>query len=167
MSDKQSELPVQRPDAREILQALVQGYDPLTGDELPPGSVLQQAEVMRALLAGISALEAGAARAMRRSQLPENVGRAWSAEEEETLTAAFQEGESLLILAQRHGRTPTAIEARLEKLGLVQPEDRKTSNRFIASRGAAQRPKSSSEPEPADDAAANLDGDETEGSEGA
>jgi hypothetical protein len=138
----------------------------LTGDELPPGSVLQQAEVMRALLAGISALEAGAARAMRRSQLPENVGRAWSAEEEETLTAAFQQGESLLMLAQRHGRTPTAIEARLEKLGLVRPEDRVTSNRFIASRGAAQRPRSQSADEAEEAGAANLEGDELEGSEG-
>jgi len=142
MSDKQSELPVQRRDAKEILQALVQGYDPLTSDELPPGSVLQKAEVIRALLAGISALEAGAARALRRAQLPENVGRAWTAEEEDSLTAAFNEGESLADLAQRHGRTPTAIEARLEKLGLVRPEERVTANRFIASRGAAQRPKS-------------------------
>jgi cobalamin biosynthesis protein CobT len=139
---KQRELPVQRPDAREILQALVQGYDPLTGDELPSGSVLQQAEVMRALLAGISALNAGAARAQRRAQLPENVGRAWSKAEEDNLTDAFHEGASLAELAVRHGRTPTAIEARLEKLGLVAPEERVTVNRFIASRGAAQRPKS-------------------------
>jgi hypothetical protein len=94
------------------------------------------------MLAGISALEAGAARALRRAQLPENVGRAWTPEEEDSLTAAFNEGESLADLAQRHGRTPTAIEARLEKLGLVRPEERVTANRFIASRGAAQRPKS-------------------------
>jgi hypothetical protein len=139
---KQRELPVQRPNAREILQALVEGYDPFTGDELPSGSVLQQAEVMRALLAGISALTAGAARAQRRSQLPENVGRAWSKAEEQRLTDAFHEGASLEELAVRHGRTPTAIEARLEKLGLVAPEERVTMNRFIASRGAAQRPKS-------------------------
>jgi hypothetical protein len=144
-SAKQSELPVQRLEAKQILQALVQGYDPLTGDELPPGSVLQRAEIIRAMLAGISALEAGAARALRRSQLPENVGRPWTSEEEENLTAAFNEGESLATLAQRHGRTPTAIEARLEKLGLVKPEERVTSNRFIASRGAAQRPKSPDE----------------------
>lgn len=133
---------MQRPDAREILQALVQGYDPFTGDELPSGSVLQQAEVMRALLAGISALDAGAARALRRAQLPENVGRAWSVDEETNLATAFRNGDSLAVLAERHGRTPTAIEARLEKMGLVTPQERTTSNRFIASRGAAQRPKS-------------------------
>lgn len=133
---------MQRPDAREILQALVQGYDPFTGEELPSGSVLQQAEVMRALLAGISALDAGAARALRRAQLPENVGRSWSVDEETNLATAFRNGDSLAVLAERHGRTPTAIEARLEKMGLVTPQERVTSNRFIASRGAAQRPKS-------------------------
>ena len=36
--------------ARHILQALVQGIDPLTGEELAPGTVLQQADVLRALL---------------------------------------------------------------------------------------------------------------------
>jgi len=150
---------VQRLDAKAILQALVQGYDPLTGAALPPESVLQQADIIRALLAGITALEAGAARALRRSQLPENVGRAWSAEEEANLTGAFHAGEPLATLAQRHGRTPTAIEARLEKLGLVKPEERVTTNRFIASRGAAQRP--GSPPEGADFAAEDSeDGDE-------
>jgi hypothetical protein len=130
---------VQRPGARQILQALVEGFDPLTGDELPSGTVLQQAEVMRALLAGIHALDAGAARAARRAQLPENVGRAWSAEEEIRLVTAFHSGESIAELARRHGRTLTAIEARLEKLGLVAAKDRVTQNRFISDRRAAQR----------------------------
>jgi hypothetical protein len=120
------------------LQALVEGFDPLTGDELPPDTVLQQAEVMRALLAGIQALDAGAARAARRAQLPANVGRSWSAEEEIRLVTAFHTGESISELARRHGRTLTAIEARLEKLGLVAAKDRQTQNRFISDRRAAQ-----------------------------
>src|ERR1700727_1961291 len=53
--------PMKEQRARFILQALVQGIDPLTGDELPPGTILQQAEVLRALLAGVSALEQTAA----------------------------------------------------------------------------------------------------------
>jgi hypothetical protein len=39
--------------ARQILQALVQGVDPLTGEELPTGTILQHADVLRALLAGV------------------------------------------------------------------------------------------------------------------
>lgn len=118
---------------------------------------------MRALLAGKAAIEAGAARAQRRSQLPANVGRPWTEEEEINLSDAFREGDSLAELAQRHGRTPTAIEARLEKLGLVRPDERVTMNRFIASRGAAQRPKVPEDDEDVDEADEDEDEDENEG----
>lgn len=161
MTSNASELHVQRSNARQILQSLVEGFDPFTGDELPKDTVLQQAEVIRAMLAGISALDVGAARAQRRAQLPANVGRPWTEEEETSLTAAFGEGESLADLAQRHGRTPTAIEARLEKLGLVQPEERVTTNRFIASRGAAQRPRGAGDD--SEDAEHDEEPDEKEG----
>jgi hypothetical protein len=117
--------------ARQILQALVQGFDPVSGAELPAGTVVQHAEVIRALLAGISALEADAQRTRRRAQLPENVGRPWSAPEEEQLSTAFRAGEKLPAIAARHRRTVAAIEARLERLGLLAPEERTTRNRYI------------------------------------
>ena len=117
--------------ARQILQALVQGIDPVTGEELAPGTVLQQADVLRALLAGVAALEAMAARAQRRAQLPDNVGRAWSPDEESTLVAQFQAGATITETAAKHGRTVRAIEARLEKLGLLTAEQRVTQSGFI------------------------------------
>ena len=43
--------------ATSILSSLVEGIDPKSGDELAPNSVLQDAEVLRALLAGIAALK--------------------------------------------------------------------------------------------------------------
>lgn len=116
--------------ARQILQSLVQGVDPFSGDELPEGTVLQQADVLRALLVGVAALEQGAARASRRATLPKNIGRAWSAEEQGALIDAFQSGEGLADIALRHGRTLRAIEARLEKLGLLSQEERTTRDRF-------------------------------------
>ena len=116
--------------ARQILQSLVQGVDPFSGEELPEGTVLQEAEVMRALLAGVAALEQGVARASRRAALPKNIGRAWSAEEQSVLIDAFQSGEALAEIATRHGRTLRAIEARLEKLGLLSAEERTTQDRF-------------------------------------
>ena len=116
--------------ARQILQALIQGVDPFDGTELPSGTVLQQADVLRALLAGVAALEQDAARASRRAQLPRNIGRAWSEEENARLVASFQAGEELGEIAQRHGRTLRAIEARLEKLGLLSSEERTTTDRF-------------------------------------
>ncbi|MBX5462370.1 MAG: hypothetical protein IRZ28_14925 [Steroidobacteraceae bacterium] len=116
--------------AQQILQSLVQGTDPFTGQELPPGTVLQQADVLRALLAGAAALEQLAARAARRAQLPRNIGRAWTEEEQSALLDAFHSGEPLTDIAQRHGRTLRGIEARLEKLGLLRSEQRTTRDRF-------------------------------------
>ncbi|MEJ0037403.1 MAG: hypothetical protein WDO68_15215 [Gammaproteobacteria bacterium] len=116
--------------ARQILQALIQGVDPFDGSELPSGTVLQHADVLRALLAGVAALEQDAARASRRAQLPRNIGRSWSAEENSKLVDSFQAGEKLAEIALRHGRTLRAIEARLEKLGLITSEERTTTDRF-------------------------------------
>lgn len=116
--------------ARQILQKLIQGIDPVTGEELSRETVLQHADVLRALLAGLSALEVTAARALRRSQLPDNVGQAWTTEEESRLVAAFKHGDSPVEIAHQHGRTLRAIEARLEKLGLITAEERTTRGGF-------------------------------------
>lgn len=62
-------------DARQILQTLVQGFDPVSGAELPAATPLQHVEVIQALLAAIGALDEHAARMRRRAQLPQNVGR--------------------------------------------------------------------------------------------
>jgi hypothetical protein len=121
---------MQEQRARQILQALVQGVDPVNGKDLPAGTVLQQAEVLRALLAGVAALDQNAARASRRAQLPQNIGRPWTEEEQGSLIDAFQSGEPLAEIARRHGRTLRAIEARLEKLGLLSAAQRTTRDRF-------------------------------------
>lgn len=121
---------MKQPRARQILQSLIQGVDPVTGEELPRETVLQHAEVLRALLAGLSALELTAARAQRRAQLPDNVGQAWTTEEESRLVAEFRSGEPPQAMAHKHGRTLRAIEARLEKLGLITAEQRTTSGGF-------------------------------------
>lgn len=107
--------------ARQILQALVQGFDPITGEELVSGTVLQNADVLRALLTGIAALEQVAMRVRRRSKQPVNVGRTWTADEERSLRIAFQSAEGLEEIAARHGRTKRGIETRLLQLGLLPP----------------------------------------------
>ncbi len=121
---------MQEQRARQILQALVQGVDPFNGEELAAGTVLQQADVLRALLAGVAALEHNSARAARRAQQPRNLGRPWSQDELGKLVDAFQSGEPLAEIALRHGRTLCAIEARLEKLKLLSAAQRTTRDRF-------------------------------------
>jgi DNA-binding NarL/FixJ family response regulator len=116
--------------ATQILTSLVQGLDPVSGAELPADGVLQRADVLRALLAAIAALETGAAREARRAQLPANVGSAWTAEEEQGLVKAFQAGDALADIAEKLGRTVRAVEARLERLGLLTAEQRSTRDSF-------------------------------------
>lgn len=116
--------------ARHILQSLIQGVDPFSGEELPSGTVLQQADVLRAMLAGLAAIERGSARSARRAQLPSNVGRPWTHEEELALISAVQGNAPLNEIAVKHGRTVRAIEVRLEKLGLITEGQRITRNRY-------------------------------------
>ena len=116
--------------SRAILTALIQGCDPQSGEPVPRDSIIHRTDVLRALLSGLSALELTAARAQRRAQLPEKVGQAWTTDEEKQLITAFKNGDSPADIAQKHGRTLRAIEARLEKMGLITAEQRTTPRGF-------------------------------------
>lgn len=116
--------------SRAILTTLIQGCDPQSGEPLPRDCVIHRTDVLRALLAGLGALEQTVARAQRRAQLPENVGQTWTPEEEKELVTAFKNGDSPTDIARKHGRTLRAIEARLEKLGLITAEQRTTRGGF-------------------------------------
>ncbi len=61
---------------------------------------------------------------------PGKSGQPWSADEDAALQAAFARGVTVLALVQSHERSLTAIEARLEKLGLLAPGQRVTRNRY-------------------------------------
>jgi hypothetical protein len=104
---------------REIFESLVQGTDPDTGAALPSDSIVQRSTVLRALLAGIEAIELAERRAARRAHLPKNVGRSWSEPEIATLRREFESGMSIEQVASAHGRTLKAITARLEQMGLI------------------------------------------------
>ena len=121
---------MQCPDAKAILKALIEGCEPGSREPLPTGSVVHRADVLRALLAGVAALEQVDTRARRRAALPGNAGRAWSAEEDARLAEAFSAGESPNGLAAKHHRTLRAIEARLQRMGLLDPEARTTREGF-------------------------------------
>jgi hypothetical protein len=50
---------------------------------------------------------------------PGNSGKPWSKDEDEQLVTAFDAGQPIAALAQAHGRSKVAIEARLAKFGKV------------------------------------------------
>lgn len=114
--------------ARGILESLVQGTHPKTGDELPKDSVANEIEVSRAMATAVLALDQMSVRLARRAQLPESVGKAWTEEEEQRLRNEFGGPGSIPDIAAKHRRTIRAIEARLEKLGLLRLDQRATVN---------------------------------------
>jgi hypothetical protein len=124
--------------SKQVLEALVQGVDPENGSDLPADTVLNRVDVVRALLAAIAALDAVSARALRRAQLPESVGKTWSDDEERQLKEEFATAEPLPHIAAKHGRTVRAIEARLERLGLLRPDQRSTQSIFASDSGAKE-----------------------------
>ena len=106
-------------EARVILEGLVQGVHPETGATLRGESVLEDATVLRALLEAAAALRAAEGRALRRAQLPPNVGRLWTTDEEAALRQAFQQKRAPEEIARAHRRTVRAIAQRLQRMGLL------------------------------------------------
>lgn len=121
---------VSKRESIRILTLLVEGIDPSTGESLHSESVLQKADVIRALLAGVALLRADDARDSRRSSLPANIGRRWTDEEDSKLVEEFQRATPIETIAKEHGRSIRAIETRLMSKGLLAPEDRTTRDRF-------------------------------------
>ena len=122
---------MQTEDAREVLKTLVEGVDPVTGLPLPRGTVVHHANVIRALLAAVTVMDADILRCRRRARLPQNVGRPWKDAEDQLLLAAFRQGEALCEVAARHRRSLAGVESRLEKLGVLAPQQRVTRNRYV------------------------------------
>lgn len=126
---------MQHTEAREILVSLIQGREPGSEKELPSDCVVHRPDVIRALLVGVGAIDTTDARVKRRAQLPENVGIGWTTKEEEQLRSEFAAKTPLIEIAARHGRTLRAIEARLERMGLITAEERTTRGGFTGGLG--------------------------------
>jgi hypothetical protein len=134
--------------ALAIVSALANGANPITGEMFASDSPYQSPDVIRALFVATRALESqlGAtavrvtpiANESRESIKPpraqdksphsarpgqSNAGKAWTADEDKQLLAAFDGNTSLAEIAKAHGRTQNGVRARLEKHGRLQPSD--------------------------------------------
>jgi hypothetical protein len=107
--------------ALRILKTLADGIDPGTGEALPAASAYQHPDAVRALFVAIRALEAPETAPKRSAPASRtgtgNSGKPWAKEEDEQLLAAFDGGQPVEAIAQVHGRSKIAIEARLAKFG--------------------------------------------------
>ena len=118
--------------AKELLEVLADGVDPLTGEVLPDNHVCNKVEIVRALHCAVAvsythltlptkrqalhcAVEELSRR--RRNPLPENNGKPWTEELDSELCRLFDEGMKKQELCAHFKRTSGSILSRLEKLG--------------------------------------------------
>ncbi len=107
--------------ALRLIDALGNGMHPFTGEMLDPQHVCQHPDIIRALGLSSRALEERRVRIQRLRNLPANVGKPWGREDTEHLVDAFHAGKSFVEIAQLLKRTPSGVQARLERIGLLAP----------------------------------------------
>lgn len=107
--------------AKELLAALADGVNPLTGEILPDDNICNQAEIVRALNTAVIELDKQATRKARPQ--PDKAGKPWSKEEEAQLVAEYQKGIASNEIAKLHSRSKGAIASRLVRLGLITDRD--------------------------------------------
>ncbi len=101
--------------AKQLLEGLADGMNPLTGEVLSKNDVCNDPDVIRALHTILRQLDNG----KPSKKLPENTGKPWTKENDEELCHRFDDGSSLKELSYAFKRTQGAITARLERLGKV------------------------------------------------
>ena len=100
--------------AKELLQILADGVNPLTGEVLPAEDSCNQPEIIRALNAVLAAISE-----KKPKNQPENAGKPWISEDDALLVKMFDEGQSDKELCTFFKRSKGAIAARLVRLGKI------------------------------------------------
>jgi hypothetical protein len=106
--------------AVEIIEALMDGHDPYTGEVFEKASVYQNPDTVRALATALDLMKTRARHGHQRKGAPENAGKPWTEEETALLLEEFGKGVKMEAMAQNHGRTRYAILSKLDQLGKMQ-----------------------------------------------
>ncbi len=101
--------------AKQLLEGLADGMNPLTGEVLPPDDACNNPDIIRALHTILRELD----RKTASKRTPENAGKPWSKEDDAELCSRFDNGSSVQELSQTFKRTRGAITSRLERLGKI------------------------------------------------
>lgn len=100
--------------ARTLLTELADGVDPLTGECLPPDSVCNRPEIIRALHCVLQHTAGG-----QKRPSPPNAGKPWTEADDSALLQMYDAGSDVGELKTHFQRSRTAIIRRLERLGRV------------------------------------------------
>lgn len=112
-------------EAREILQAMLDGSDPVTGEILPPEHICNYPEVIRALhiaIASISDDRHSPAEVRKNSKL--NAGRAWTSGDSAQLESLFKSGATMDEMCRQLQRRERVIKRQLAMLGLIESSEK-------------------------------------------
>lgn len=101
--------------AKEIITALADGINPVTGEILPSECVCNNAEVVRAFYTVLRNIDP----IVKKKEVSENAGKPWTKEDDELLKKMFKEGARKKDLQEHFKRSPGSINARLARLGLI------------------------------------------------
>ncbi|MCD8146949.1 MAG: hypothetical protein LUD84_06695 [Clostridiales bacterium] len=104
--------------AKEILELLADGTDPMTGELLPEDHVCNKPDVVRALHTVLRNVSE-----KKKRDLPTNAGQPWTEDADNTLREMFQRGCTNREMQDFFQRTEGAISSRLAKLGLIASRD--------------------------------------------
>ncbi|ADE13513.1 conserved hypothetical protein [Nitrosococcus halophilus Nc 4] len=116
-------------EAREILNALANGVDPVTGEVLPETSPYNEPKVIRALFTVLNSLKGKRQpkKTLEEKQQeniaagrPRNAGLPWTDDLKGELAEKFQSGVALDELARYFERTRGAILSELAKQGFIE-----------------------------------------------
>lgn len=100
--------------AKELLKQMADGINPLTGEVLPEDDLCNQPDIIRALHMAVAVLEKAR---KPNPPLPENAGKSWTTEDDETLCQLYDSGANTKEMAEHFQRTAGAITSRLIRLG--------------------------------------------------
>ena len=101
--------------AKEMLYALADGVNPVTGEILPPEDSCNQVEVVRAIHAVLTKIGTP-----KLKNTPVNAGEPWSPEEDNQLRGEVQSGMPTGKIAAAHKRSMGAIKSRVALLDIEQ-----------------------------------------------
>ena len=104
--------------AKEIIETLADGVNPMTGEVLPDSDSCNQVEVVRALHTVLKALDLTQKKASK--PRAENAGKPWTESDDCTLCEMYDAGYSKRELCEHFNRSSGAIDSRLVKLGKMQ-----------------------------------------------
>lgn len=107
--------------AKELLAALSDGVNPITGEVLSEDDSCNQVEIVRALNTVLRVLDGQPQKSSKLS--PENAGKPWIKEDEEILIRMFEQGYTRKDICNYFKRSPGAIALRLVKLGKINERD--------------------------------------------